>query len=126
MRGGRRQGAGRKKNIPNRANAIRERDAKSSGATPSDILLASMRLIWSLAQKTNSEKKKLQYVRVAASIAKDLAPYIHPRLSPVDAKQADAPVRHVIKISGGLPEGSTPENPGGTNYDAVPPEDPRS
>jgi hypothetical protein len=34
-------------------------------------------------------------------------------------------VKQIIEVIGGLPVGSTPENPGGTEYDEVPPEEPR-
>ena len=39
MRGGRRAGAGRKPNVPNKASAKRERKVAASGETPLDVLL---------------------------------------------------------------------------------------
>jgi hypothetical protein len=125
MRGGRRAGAGRKPNVPNKASAKRERDAAASGTTPRDILLMSMRSLWALAEENKSNKKAFaHYVRAAAAIAKDAAPYFHPRISTVEQAASTSPVKHMIEIIGGLPVGSTPERPEGTEYSEVPPEEP--
>jgi hypothetical protein len=82
MRGGKRPGAGRRKNVPNKASAAREFAAQASGETPRDVMLDAMRQLWALAQKNkNNRKLNEHYVRAAAAVAKDLAPYIHPRIS---------------------------------------------
>jgi hypothetical protein len=125
MRGGKRAGAGRKPNVPNRASAQREREAATSGATPRDVLLMSMRSLWALAdQNKNNKKAFAHYVRAAAAVAKDAAPYFHPRISTVEQAASASPVKHIIEIIGGLPVGSTPEKPEGTEYSDVPPEEP--
>jgi hypothetical protein len=124
MRGGKRPGSGRKKNVPNRASANREREAAASGATPLDVMLKSMRLLIALADESANDKKRFEhYIRAAAGVAKDVAPYIHPRLSTVDRAASSTPVKHIIEVIGGLPVGSTPEKPEGDNYPDVPPEE---
>jgi hypothetical protein len=125
MRGGRRAGAGRKPNSPNRASAAREREAALSGATPRDILLMSMRSLWALAEENKSNKKAFaHYVRAAAAVAKDAAPFFHPKISTTEQAPSDPSVTRRIIIEGGLPKGSTPERPEGTEYSEVPPEEP--
>jgi hypothetical protein len=126
MRGGKRPGSGRKKNVPNRASANREREAAASGVTPLDAMLKAMRLLLALADESANDKKQFEhYIRAAAAVAKDVAPYIHPRLSTVEQAASISPVKHIIEVIGGLPVGSTPENPGGTEYSEVPPEETR-
>jgi hypothetical protein len=125
MRGGRRTGAGRKPNVPNRASAKREREAAASGVTPRDVLLMSMRSLWALADENKNNRKAFaHYVRAAAAVAKDAAPYFHPRISTVEQPVDASPVTRIIWVIGGLPRGSTPERPEGTEYDEVPPEEP--
>lgn len=50
------------------------------------------------------------------------------RDNPTSATEANqgtgaAAVKHIIEIEGGLPMGSTPDDPGGPNYSEVPPEE---
>ena len=103
MRGGKRPGAGRKKNIPNKASANREREAAASGATPLDVMLKSMRLLMALANESaNDDKLFERYIRAAASVAKDVAPYIHPRLSTVELNGSpDRPIAHRVDLLNG-------------------------
>jgi hypothetical protein len=125
MRGGKRPGSGRKKGIPNKASAAREFAAQSSGETPADVLLGAMREFWGLAQKSTDARKRSEYLRAAAAIARDTAPYFHARRTST-ANPPDAPAaRVVVEIIGGLPRGSTPEKPEGDDYSDVPPEEPR-
>jgi hypothetical protein len=125
MRGGKRPGSGRKKNSPNKASAAREQEAQATGLTPRDVMLAAMRQLWALAEKhKRNPKLNEHYVRGAVAVAKDLAPYLHPRISST-VPAPDAPPRKVVvEIIGGLPPGSTPEKPEGDNYPDVPPEEP--
>jgi hypothetical protein len=127
MRGGKRPGAGRRKHVPNRASAARELEAQATGLTPRDVMLDAMRQLWALAQRNkNNRKLNEHYVRAAVAVAKDLAPYIHPRISATVPSDAPAPrTRMVVEVIGGLPIGSTPERPEGTEYSEVPPEEPR-
>lgn len=125
MRGGKRPGAGRKRHTPNKASAAREQEAQATGLTPRDVMLAAMRQLWALAAK-NKRNRKLNehYVRGAVDVAKNLAPYIHPRISSTVAAPDMTPRKVLVEIIGGLPIGSTPERPEGTEYSEVPPEEP--
>lgn len=127
MRGGKRPGAGRKKNIPNRASAARERAVAASGMTPLDTMLKAMRTFSALADECADNKKEhVHFLRAAAAIAKDAAYFVHPRLAPVERTPIDLSVARRIIIEGGLPKGSTAERPEGDEYDEVPPEEVRS
>jgi hypothetical protein len=75
-RGGRRPGAGRPVGSKNQRTAEIARAAAESGITPIEVMLGAMRQLW--AQGT------LEAKREAAEIAKDAAPYIHPRLASID------------------------------------------
>jgi hypothetical protein len=129
MRGGKRPGSGRKKNSPNKASAAREMEAQASGMTPRDVMLAVMRQWWTLAEKHKGNRKLNEhYLRGAVAVAKDLAPYLHPRISTTVPAPSDTPsqrTRVVVEVIGGLPVGSTPERPEGTEYSDVPPEEER-
>ena len=86
-RGGKRLGAGRKKNTPNKANALREARIAASGVTPLDVMIQDMRFHYDLYQEAManrdiaSAKAELKEARDAA---KDAAPYTHPRLAAVE------------------------------------------
>jgi hypothetical protein len=124
MRGGKRAGAGRKPNVPNRASANRERQVAASGATPLDVMLKAMRLFVALADENANDRMKFErYLRAAAAIAKDAACFVHPRLSTVEQPVNDSPRKLIVEVIGGLPVGSTPENPGGPEYNEVPAEE---
>jgi hypothetical protein len=75
-RGGRRPGAGRPVGSKNQRTAEIARAAAESGITPIEVMLGAMRELW--AQGTAEAKRE------AAEIAKDAAPYIHPRLASID------------------------------------------
>lgn len=131
MRGGKRPGAGRQKNKPNRASAAREREAQATGLTPCDVLLGVMREFWKLANSSTNARKRVDHLRSAAAIARDAAPYFHARIASTTTSDDRTPhpsggtreVVHRLEITGGLPRGSTPENPEGDDYSEVPPEE---
>jgi hypothetical protein len=74
-RGGRRPGAGRP--VGQRTAEI-ARAAAESGITPIEVMLGAMRELWDVG---TPEAK-----REAAGIAKDAAPYVHPRLASIDQR----------------------------------------
>jgi hypothetical protein len=79
-RGGRREGAGRKrgsrlKNPPRTRSAITAMEAAAAGLTPVDYLLAIMR-------------NETLDMPVRLEAAKAVAPFVHPRLSSVEARVA--------------------------------------
>ena len=78
MKGGKREGAGRKKGVPNRASAARQAAIAASGLTPLDYMLTTMR----------DETKPLA---LRLDMAKAAAPYVHPRLASMEqAVQLDS------------------------------------
>jgi hypothetical protein len=75
-RGGKRLGAGRPLGSKNQRTQEIARAAAEAGITPIEVMLGIMRELW--AQGTPEAKRE------AAEIAKDAAPYIHPRLASID------------------------------------------
>ena len=75
-RGGIRSGAGRPPGSKNQRSADIARQAVEAGITPIEVMLNAMRELW---EEGTSEAK-----REAARIAKDAAPYVHPRLASID------------------------------------------
>lgn len=99
--GGARPGAGRKRGSGNkkRSAGLIAR-VHADGFTPLDVMLKTMKAFWQMAQNSDGtiDREKAQ---AAATIAKDAAPYVHPRLASMDQKLSgemrigsiDAPVR---------------------------------
>lgn len=75
MRGGKRQGAGRPAGAANKKTREIADKAALEGITPLEVLLQTMREAWDGGSK-----------ELACQIAKDAAPYMHPRLTAVDAE----------------------------------------
>jgi hypothetical protein len=66
-------------------------------------MLKAMRVLLALADESADDKKQYQhYIRAAATVAKDVAPYIHPRLSTVEQAASASPVKYVVEVIGGL------------------------
>ncbi len=72
MSGGRRTGAGRKKGVPNKSTAARKAALAASGKTPLDFMLQRL---------NDSELDPKERMQAAVSAA----PYLHARLTAVDA-----------------------------------------
>lgn len=75
MRGGKREGAGRPAGAANKKTREIADKAALEGITPLEVLLKTMREAWDGGSK-----------ELACQIAKDAAPYMHPRLTAVDAE----------------------------------------
>lgn len=86
-RGGKRPGAGRKKNAPNKASALREARIAASGVTPLDVMIQDMRFHYDLYQEALANRDianaKIE-LKEARDAAKDAAPYTHPRLAAIE------------------------------------------
>ncbi len=77
-RGGKREGAGRPAGaVTRRTREIADR-ALAEGISPLEVMLSTMRWLY-------GEKKRTE----ACAIAKDAAPYLHPRLSSIEATGKD-------------------------------------
>lgn len=72
MRGGKREGAGRRPGIPNKRTAEKAAEVEASGLTPLDYMLSLMR-----------NEELVCETRFEA--AKAAAPYVHAKLANVDA-----------------------------------------
>jgi len=86
-RGGARPGAGRPPGSTNQRSAEIARQASETGITPIEVMLSAMRQLWEEGTSTS--------IREAARIAKDAAPYVHPRLASIDQTVREA-TRFVI------------------------------
>lgn len=85
MKGGKRPGAGRPKGATTKRTAAVALQAAALGVTPIEVMLASMRAHYAQAIGEDGGIKDLAAAKVAADLAKDAAPYVHPRLQSVDA-----------------------------------------
>ena len=81
-RGGARPGAGRPPGSTNQRSAEIARQAAEAGITPIEVMLSAMRELWE--EGTSISKRE------AAKIAKDAAPYVHPRLASIDQTVREA------------------------------------
>lgn len=70
MRGGKREGAGRKQGAPNRMSAEAREAAQAGGITPLDYMLGVLRSSTDPAARMDA--------------AKAAAPYVHPRLAAIE------------------------------------------
>ena len=82
--GGKREGAGRKPGIPNKASAQREARIAAGGETPLDYMIRVMR-----DDDQPSERRD--------EMAKAAAPYVHPRLTSAEVK-SETTVRYVARV----------------------------
>lgn len=99
-RGGARPGAGKRKGVPNKANAERLARCQASGETPFDALIEAMRYHLKRARdavKVESHKEAADEYAHSSRNAKDAAPYVHARLAAVEHSGADgSPIKIVI------------------------------
>jgi hypothetical protein len=93
-RGGKREGAGRKRNVPNKVSAHRTKMAEATGVMPAEVMLDAMRFHYGLAQ-IERDKGHAADVSVlkselsaAQAFARDAAPYYHPKLATLQSTVA--------------------------------------
>ena len=60
--------------------------AAAEGVMPKDVMLRAMRELVDDADKAKSVTLHRRLMRTAADIAKDVAPYVHPRLASIEHK----------------------------------------
>lgn len=85
--GGKRPGSGRKKGTANVKTREIADKAIQEGTTPLEVMLKAMRGFVAFAEKMvaeNNEVGALNAYTEAAKVAKDAAPYIHPRLAAIE------------------------------------------
>ena len=100
--GGARPGSGRKKGSGNKkrsADLIARLHA--DGPTPLEVMLNAMRAFWQMAQNSDGsiDREKAQ---AAATIAKDAAPYVPPRLASINQELSGE--MHIGGIDAPAPE----------------------
>lgn len=104
--GGRRTGAGRRTGSANKRTAAAKIIAVAQGITPAEVMHKAMEVHY-----------KAKRYDQAAEIAKDLAPYVHPRLSSVQHAGHDGgPLRLVeeLVVIDGNPDAAAAVAPGTT------------
>ncbi len=85
-RGGPRPGGGRPKGSKSKKTLEIALKAAAQGVTPIEVMLQTMRAAWSQAIDDSGSVVNQAKAAEAASLAKDAAPYVHPKLSSVEAK----------------------------------------
>lgn len=100
--GGKREGAGRPKGVPNKASKARQADVASTGATPLDVLIRGMRFHddlgkRALEQDPPDKKAASSAFKEAREFARDAAPFVHPKLAAVEHKgEGGGPIKVTI------------------------------
>lgn len=87
-RGGKRPNAGRKPGTVSEATKQRKAVAAKAleeGVSPLDVMLTTMRTLWDQATDDAGKVVNLGKAMQANIVAKDAAPFIHPKLSAVTA-----------------------------------------
>lgn len=87
-RGGKRPGAGRKPGTVSEATRRRKEVAEKAlaeGVSPLHVMLTTMRALWSQAVDDAGNVVNMGKAMQANIVAKDAAPFLHPKLSAVDA-----------------------------------------
>lgn len=87
-RGGKRPGAGRKPGTVSAATRRRKEIAEKAlaeGVSPLDVMLTTMRALWEQAVDADGKVINMAKAMQANIVAKDAAPFLHPKLSAVDA-----------------------------------------
>lgn len=84
--GGKRQGAGRKLGSTTRKTREVADKAAKSGITPLEVMIETMRYFYNLSKKALSDTEKAKWLSTAADHATSAAPFMHPRLQPVDGR----------------------------------------
>ena len=64
--------------------------ASTERASPIEVLLGTMRALWQSSRDAEGRVVDAKTAAAAASLAKDAAPYVHPRLATVDAPVENA------------------------------------
>lgn len=100
-RGGARPGAGRKPGSLTKRTQEIAAQASAEGITPLEVMLGAMREAWDKGDK-----------KEAATIAKDAAPFVHPKLAAVEhSGNQDQPV--TFEIVTGVPQPKDEPKPNG-------------
>lgn len=83
-RGGKREGAGRKKGSANVKSSEIAAKALEQGVSPLEIMLGAARELWTLAQAEPEAEKRIPLMQAASAEAARAAPFVHPRLQTIE------------------------------------------
>ena len=103
-RGGSRQGAGRKAGSATvRTREIADR-LSQTGVSPLEVMLDAMRYFHSVARQAEADgggpcKAAAEAYGAGASIAKDAAPFVHPKLASIEHNNGDGEPFKIIVTS---------------------------
>ena len=89
LSGGKRDGAGRKKGVPNKITKANIAKAEAGGSMPLDVMLKVMRMHEQAGDreaKRSGLDKAIEFYDKAAERARDAAPYLHHRLQAITHK----------------------------------------
>ena len=91
--GGARRGAGRRPGIPNKAAREQQARAKAQGWTPLEVMLYAMRFFFKkyqdeVAKGDQADERVVhKYLKFACTVARDVAPYCHPRVKRISWRE---------------------------------------
>jgi hypothetical protein len=103
--GGKRVGAGRKKGSTTKAKAaltaeIRARVKNAKGKLPLDIMLEAIGIVYRDKRKHPDTGEPMGGALAAFAMAERAAPYLHPKLSSVDANVKGELIIEVMRFTG--------------------------
>ena len=109
-RGGRREGAGRKPGSKLTKSQLIAAEIREAGVSPLEVQLTTMRELWRRAH--GNGEMGVNLAAQACAIAKDCAPYLHPRLASIEhagtgAAPPSGPVSVNIKFVAPQPQAPT-------------------
>jgi len=117
MRGGKRSGAGRKAGTVSEATARRRavaEKAAAEGITPLDLSLAVMRALWAQAVDETGKIVNMGKAMQAHMVGKDAAPFVHPKLSNIQASGPDGGPLQIEQIEWVIVDPTASTSAGGT------------
>ena len=82
-----------KKARARRASKMTEALAAAGGILPRDVMLKAMRDLVAEAEKAKTPATRRRLMRAAADVAKDAAPYVHPKLQSIVHEGGDKPIQ---------------------------------
>lgn len=119
-RGGARPGAGRKPGSINKKTREIAEKAAQEGITPLEVMLGTMRVFWEKAEAGAVEASgvegeggkvygPLDFRMMAADVAQKAAPYVHPKLSNIEARlEGEVGLKvEIVRFGGGKAHDST-------------------
>ena len=98
-RGGRRSGAGRKPGGHNRPRVVLHPSIRDT-ISPVEVQTRTMLELWRRAHNDEGEMVDLPLATQACAIARDVAPYLHPRLAAIAATATVTTVERILTRGG--------------------------